>query len=86
METTKIIDPINYQENLFNDIIGMKHRMQYLGGFVQNDFNEMLKDGMITKTDIKEAINEMDESFNEVIDMLNKLREKSRIIMKHYCE
>jgi len=79
-------EPIKYQENLFNDIIGMKHRIQILGSFVQNDFNEMLKDGTIIKENIKEGIDEMDESFNEVINMLNKLREKCQIIMKYYCE
>lgn len=33
------------QEKLFNDIIEMKHRIQNLASYVQNDFDRMLADG-----------------------------------------
>lgn len=31
----------DYQQQLFHEIVGMKHRMQGLAGFVQNDFDRM---------------------------------------------
>ena len=71
-------------EELFNDIIDMKYQIQYLGGFVQNDFEQMLRDGIITREDIKDKIVNMDISFNETIIKLNVLRERCRMIMLQF--
>lgn len=38
-----------YQEKTFNAIMNMKHRMQGLAGYVQNDFERMLENGTTTK-------------------------------------
>lgn len=62
----------------------MKHRMQGLAGYVQNDFERMLEDGTTTKKDISLAIYDMDESFDKVIAELNQLREQARDIMKYH--
>lgn len=75
----------DYQQKLFREIVGMKHRMQGLAGFVQNDFDRMLEDGTTSKDGIKEAIEDMDKSFDKVIKELNKLREKCRVIMSYHC-
>lgn len=73
-----------YQEKTFNVIKNMKHRMQGLAGYVQNDFERMLDDGTTTKKEITLAIHDMDESFDKVIDELNELREQARDIMKYH--
>ena len=73
------------QEELFKSIKNMKFRMQSLASFVQNDFSLMLEDGTTNKDEIKQAIKDMDEGFDNTITELNNLREKSRVIMKHYC-
>jgi ribosome recycling factor len=75
----------DYQQKLFHEIVDMKHRMQGLAGFVQNDFDRMLNDGTTTKDDIKEAIEDMDKSFDKVINEMNTLREKCRVIMSYHC-
>jgi hypothetical protein len=75
----------DYQQKLFHEIVGMKHRMQGLAGFVQNDFDRMLEDGTTTKDGIKEAIEDMDKSFDRVVNELNMLREKCRVIMSYHC-
>ncbi|NPV13048.1 MAG: hypothetical protein HPY57_14880 [Ignavibacteria bacterium] len=75
----------DYQQELFHEIVGIKHRIQGLAGFVQNDFDRMLEDGTTTKDGIKEAIEDMDKSFDKVVNELNLLREKCRVIMSYYC-
>lgn len=75
----------DYQQKLFHEIVGMKHRMQGLASFVQNDFDRMLEDGTTTKDGIKEAIEDMDKSFDKVVNELNTLREKCRVIMSYHC-
>ncbi len=75
----------DYQQKLFHEIVGMKHKIQGLAGFVQNDFERMLEDGTITKDGIKEAIEDMDKSFDKVINEMNILREKCRVIMSYHC-
>jgi len=75
----------DYQQKLFHKIVGMKHRMQGLARFVQNDFDRMLEDGTTTKDGIKEAIEDMDKSFDKVVNELNTLREKCRVIMSYHC-
>lgn len=75
----------DYQQQLFHEIVGMKHRMQGLAVFVQNDFDRMLEDGTTTKDRIKEAIEDMDKSFDKVINEMNTLREKCKVIMSYHC-
>jgi ribosome recycling factor len=75
----------DYQQKIFHEIVGMKHRMQGLAGFVQNDFERMLEDGTTTKDGIKEAIEDMDKSFDKVVNEMNTLREKCRVIMSYHC-
>ena len=62
----------------------MKHRMQGLAGYVQNDFERMLEDGTTTKETINAEIIEMDKQYDEVIAELNELREQARDIMKYH--
>ena len=75
----------DYQQELFHEIVSMKHRMQGLAGFVQNDFDKILSDGTTTKDGIKEAIEDMDKSFDNVVNEINTLREKCRVIMSYHC-
>ncbi len=75
----------DYQQKLFHEIVDMKHRVQGLAGFVQNDFDRMLEDGTTTKDGIKEVIEDMDKSFDKVINEMNILREKCRVIMSYHC-
>jgi len=73
-----------HQEKTFNAINGMKHQIQGLAGYVQNDFERMIEDGNTTKKEVNLAIYDMDESFDKVITELNKLREQVRDIMKYH--
>ena len=73
-----------HREKTFNAIKGMKHQMQGLAGYVQNDFERMIEDGTTTKKEVNLAIYDMDESFDKVITELNKLREQVRDIMKYH--
>lgn len=79
--TTDKVNLPESQETIFNAILNMKHRMQGLAGYVQNDFERMLEDGTITKKGIHNAIYDMDDSFDKFIDELNELREQARNIM-----
>ena len=76
---------IEEQKQLFNDIITMKHRMQNLASFVQNDFNRMLEDGSVNQKYIKEAIPDMNKTYDKVIEELNQLRYRSDKILTYYC-
>lgn len=73
------------QEIIFNEIINMKHDIQTLAEFIQNDFEFLLKDGYITKNEILEAINDMDDSYYRFINKVINLRQKSRKIMEYYA-
>lgn len=73
-----------YQEKTFNAIKNMKHQMQVLAGYIQNDFARMLEDGTTTKETINCKITEMDKDYDKVIAELNNLREQARDIMKYY--
>lgn len=73
-----------YQEKTFNAIKNMKHRIQGLAGYVQNDFERMLEDGTTTKKTINAEIEEMDKQYDKVITELNELREQARDIMKYH--
>ena len=79
-----VVMPREYQEKTFNAIKNIKHRMQGLAGYVQNDFERMLEDGTTTKKGINLAIQDMDESFDKVIAELNVLREQARDIMNYH--
>ena len=81
-----ITKPCENQKRTFNAIQDMKHRIQGLAGYVQNDFGSLLDDGLITKEDIKATIVEMDKEYDEVVVELNKLREQTRAIMECYGE
>ena len=73
-----------YQRSLFQEIVNMRHTMQGLASFVQNDFKLMLTDGTTTKDGIAEGIIEMDKSFDKTIEKLNALRAKCKNLMTLY--
>lgn len=73
-----------YQDKIFNAIKNMKHQMQGLAGYMQNDFERMLEDGTTTKETINAEIVEMDKQYDKVIAKLNELREQARDIMKYH--
>lgn len=74
------------QEQLFNDIINFKHYVQFLAGFVQNDFERMLVNGDVTKMDIQTTIIDMNEQFNNGKCMLSEYQKKCETLMKLYAE
>lgn len=77
--------PNDHQTMTFYDIINMKHKMAHLAGYVQNDFEQMLNDGTVTKEGIMDAVEDMKQSFNSVIGDLNILRDRCKIIMEYHC-
>ena len=72
------------QKELFDDIILMKYRIQNLASFVQNDFNRMIEDGTVDEDYIKEMLPELHETYDKVIEDLNKLRDRSEDILTKY--
>ena len=72
------------QERVFNDIIKVKHSIEGLTGYVQNDFEEMLEDNTTTKINISFAVHDMNEEYNRIIAELNRLRDETHLIMKKY--
>jgi hypothetical protein len=80
------MDWIKFQEYIFSEIVSMKHTMQNLAGYVQNDFESVLNDGKVTVNEIEQSIVEMNNDFDDAINRLNSLREKSEKIMKHYAK
>lgn len=73
------------QEELFNEIVGIKYRIQGLASFVQNDFDRMLEDGTVTVGSIKTDISYMEDQFDDVIAHLTVLRKQCKDIMSSYC-
>ena len=71
------------QKDTFESTIKMKESIQNLAGFVQNDFDLMIEDGIL-KEEILNSIGEMDKTFDDVIDKLNSLREDYREILKYH--
>jgi hypothetical protein len=65
-----------YQEELFDDWKEDCHKLELLSGFVQNDLDRMLKDGMITKEDIKNSIVDFKEQYDKRIDHISELRRR----------
>ena len=75
---------LEYQKKTFDNIKNMKHQIQGLAGYIQNDFESILEDKITTKNEILLAILDMDKSFDTVIIELNKLRNETRDIMNYY--
>ena len=78
------MDYKKYQEETFNEIVAMKYRMQMLAGFVQNDFERMLQDGMATKEEIAVSVLDVEQEFEKTKEMLDSLQEKVISIIRHY--
>lgn len=72
------------QENLYDGIKSLDRDIDGLANFVQNDFDVMLHDGMITKNDIKEDKNNMSIAFDDIINKLTSLKEKANKFFEHY--
>lgn len=70
-----------FQEKLFSEIEAMQYRVRMLASYVQNDFENMLEEGITDKEAIAKGIVEMDEQYDKFIADLNKLREQSRDLM-----
>lgn len=67
----------NTQEELFNEIIFMKEKIQFLASYLQNDFEKMIEDGHVTNEILTDSIVNMKKDFSDVINKLIKLREES---------
>lgn len=79
------MDYRKFQEETFNEIVAMKHRMQLLAGFVQSDFEKMLQDGMVTKEEIAVSVLDVDREFDKTKEMLDSLQDKVISIIRHYA-
>lgn len=79
------MDYKEYQKDIFNEIVAMKHRMQMLAGFVQNDFERMLQDGTVTKEEIAVSVLDVEREFEKTKEMLDSLQEKVISIIRYYA-
>lgn len=73
-----------FQEETFNHIIRLKHGLQSLSSFVQNDFTLLLNDGYVSKEEIKQSINDLEKAYSKFINELNEVKEDSIKILKFY--
>jgi hypothetical protein len=62
------------QEELFDAIKMMSHKVDGLKGWVQNDFDRMIADGIVTKEDLRNDLDDVLSNFDERIEELNVLK------------
>ena len=62
------------QGELFYDIKKLALKVDNLKGYVQNDFNQMLADGTVTKEDLQDSLDDILDDFDDKIDELNVLK------------
>ena len=62
------------QEELFDAIKMMSHKVDSLKGWVQNDFDRMIADGLVTKEDLRNDLDDVLDDFDERIEELNVLK------------
>lgn len=62
------------REELFYDIILLGQKVDNLKGWVQNDFDRMTADGVITKEDLQNSLPQILDDFDGKIDELNVLK------------
>ena len=74
------------QEKTFEDIVAMKHKIQNLAGYVQNDFERMLFDGLVTRQEIRESIPVIEDDFKKVVLELNNLKNQVISIVSKYTQ
>lgn len=74
------------QKKAFDSIIAMKGTIQNLANFVQNDFDQLLAEGLITKQEMKESILNIDRDFKQAILELNSLKNRVISIVDRYSK
>jgi len=62
------------QRELFDDIKKLALKVDTLKGYVQNDFDQMIADGTVTKEDLKDSLDDILDDFDDKIDELNMLK------------
>lgn len=78
------VDYTGFQKEIFHKIVDMQYRMQNLAGIVQNDFKQLLDDGVITRDEIKNSITTTNREFTKAIHELEYFKNKVIEILKHY--
>lgn len=58
------------QTNLFNNIKSLKHDIEFLSAYAQNDFQWLLDNNYTTKEGLKASNVEIEKEFNAVIRKL----------------
>lgn len=78
----------NSQEELFKEILLLKHNISRIASFVQNDFKKMSENEKLTLTlsDIEDVIIEMEMEYNELFMKLNNCKRASKEIMLKYVK
>ena len=61
-------------EELFYDIKNLALKVDNLKGWVQNDFDRMIADGIVTKEDLRNDLDDVLSNFDERIEELNVLK------------
>jgi hypothetical protein len=61
-------------EELFYDIKNLALKVDNLKGWVQNDFDQMIADGKVTKEDLRNSLPRILRDFDGTIDELNVLK------------
>ena len=67
----------NDQLALFNRFKCLGYDVKNLGNIVQNDFDDLIKDG-VTKKDILQSLSEFDKTIDKCIDDLKELKQQVR--------
>lgn len=74
------------QRKIFNDIKNMKYRFQSLSGFVQNDFNRLIEDGIISVKDMEDSLIDIEDTFERTIKDIRELKEKCKTLINAHID
>jgi len=62
------------QKKLFEDLIALQYRFKHLAAYVQNDFQSILDDKIVSRQWFDDMKLEMNDDFEKVISELNRCK------------
>lgn len=74
------------QEKLFDDIKNLAIKVDGLKGWVQNDFDQMIADGVTTKEDLVNGLNDVRNDFFKVRNQLSDIYFEIHDLVKKTAE
>jgi cell fate (sporulation/competence/biofilm development) regulator YlbF (YheA/YmcA/DUF963 family) len=76
----------DYQKRLFEDFIRMRHQIQSLASFIQNPFEDLLRDGYTTKDEIKNNLEDFNKQYDNFIQKMENLKNEIINVLEFYSK